>query len=263
MNLLTILKKYNLKPDALKGQHFLLDNAFLQREVEYADVKKTDVVLEIGSGPGNLTQVLAESAKKVIAIEKSQVFANVLKDLEIENVEVICDDAVKVDFNSLGFDKCVSNIPYQISAILTEKLLQTGKLSVICYQREFAQKMLIQPGIRQRSRLSVLVQYYSNPEILEDVPRGLFYPVPLVDSALVRLVPKISEFKADDFFWKVVKACFMHKNQTVRNSVAHSAAFLNMSKVTLKGIDLEMFQKKVYELDISELGKVANYLRSL
>jgi len=263
MDLFDVLRKYDLEPQKTKGQHFILDKGFLEREADYASVSKEDIVLEIGSGPANLTQVLASRAKKVIAIEKSKIFVKILRDIGLDNVEIIHSDAAKTDFEELKFDKCVSNIPYQISAAVTEKLLVLGKLSVICYQKEFAHKMMKKEVTRERSRLSLLVQYYCEPEILEEVPRGLFYPPPKIDSTLMRLNTKPVPFDTDGMFWNIIKAAYMHKNQTLRNSLIHSSSFLGISKETFKKLEGGLVSKKVYEIELADFREVQNMLKSI
>lgn len=254
MDTLSTLRRYGLRPQRAKGQHFLIDKRFIEREAEYAGVDKKDTVLEIGSGVGNLTEVLARRAKKVMAIEKSLVFVKILKDLGLENVEVIHGDALKLTLPS--YDKCVSNIPYQISSGITEMVLKGGKTSVICYQREFALRLLARPGSEHYSRLSVLAMFYSEPKILEEAPRGLFYPPPKVDSLLVRLVPKEAPFPADDFFWTLVKACFMHKGQVVRNALSHSSAFVGLEKARIKNAGEEVFRKKAIDCSLEDFRKI-------
>jgi 16S rRNA (adenine1518-N6/adenine1519-N6)-dimethyltransferase len=155
------------------GQHFMVDERVLKREVDYADVSKEDVILEIGPGTGNLTKYLVERAKKVYAIEKDRALARLFED-EFPEVEVIVGDAMEVDWPE--FDKMVSNIPYEISSPLTFKLLDHDfKLAVITYQLEFAERLVAYAGDWAYSRLSVMAYYRAGMEMLGDAqrhPRG-------------------------------------------------------------------------------------------
>jgi len=254
MKTLDIIRKNRISLDMNRGQCFMIDNALIEREVRYAGVSGKDTVLEIGSGVGNLTEALCASAKKVIAIEKDPKLCSILKSHNFPNAEVIQGDALKITIPE--FDKCVSNIPYEISSGITEMLLRRGKLSVICYQKEFALRLIAKPSSKDYSRLSVISSFFSNAEILENVPRGVFYPSPDVDSSLVLLSPKKPDFNADESFWNLVKALFMHKNQTVRNSLVHSAKFLGLEKNALKPLSGGVFDKFVVDCDIGDFRAV-------
>ena len=94
-------------------QHFMIDKELLQRIVEAADIKKTDTILEIGPGTGNLTELLLEKAKHVYCIEKDTALVKQLQEkFKGKNITIICDDAIKVKFPE--YNKCVSNLPYTI-----------------------------------------------------------------------------------------------------------------------------------------------------
>lgn len=254
MKTLEVLRKHGIFLDKDRGQCFVIDNALIEREVRYASVSEKDTVLEIGAGVGNLTEALSKSARKVIAIEKDRKLCSVLESHNFPNVEIVQGDALEVVIPD--FDKCVSNIPYEISSDVTEILLRRGKLSVVCYQKEFAFRLVAKPSSKDYSRLSVLSSFFSDAKILENVPRGVFYPSPDVDSALVLFAPKRPEFGADESFWKLVKALFMHKNQTIRNSLAHSSKFLAMDKASLKALSGGVFDKFVVDCDINDFHVV-------
>lgn len=258
MKTFEILRKHSISLDKRRGQCFVIDNAFIEREVNYAGVSGKDTVLEIGAGVGNLTEALSRNAKKVIAIEKDPKLCGILRSHGFLNVDVIQGDALRVDIPE--FDKCISNIPYEISSDVTEMLLRRGKLSVICYQKEFALRLIAKPSSKDYSRLSILSSFFSDTRILENVPRGIFYPPPDVDSSLVILSPKKPAFNADEPFWKIVKALFMHKNQTVRNSLVHSAKFLGMDKDSLKALSGGVFDKFVSDCDINDFHAVCGNL---
>ncbi|MFB6089054.1 MAG: rRNA adenine N-6-methyltransferase family protein, partial [Candidatus Aenigmatarchaeota archaeon] len=110
MNVVDILKRYSIEPSRYRDQYFLTDGNILSKEVEYAGVNKEDVVLEIGSGIGNLTEKLASKAKRVIAVEKDSRFCEVLSDRNISNIRIIQGDILDIDVPD--FDKVVSNVPY-------------------------------------------------------------------------------------------------------------------------------------------------------
>lgn len=134
-----ILDKYNLRLDKNKSQNYLIDNNKLNLILENANIQPDETILEIGAGIGTLTIPMAKKAGKVIAIEKDSNIVKVLKqrikDENIENIEVINEDALKIEYPS--FDKVVSNLPYQISSPVTFKLLKYPfKKAILMYQLE-------------------------------------------------------------------------------------------------------------------------------
>ena len=133
------LKELNITPSSQRGQNFLIDSKIINFQVNQADIQSKDVILEIGGGIGNLSKCLASRAKKLIIIEQDKRMVNFLTGFlqDFANVEIIQGDAVKVDLPR--FNKCISNLPYQISSPITFKLLEhTFDLAVLMYQREFA-----------------------------------------------------------------------------------------------------------------------------
>lgn len=266
-NMRYFLEKYGIRLKKSMGQHFLADKNIVQKEVELAEIKPYETVLEIGPGAGFLTQELLKRAKKVVAVEMDRNLAAIMekefaKDAGIK-LEVLCEDALKADFPD--FDKCVSNIPYDISAKIILKLGKYGKPAILIMQKEFAERLVAAAGSKNYSRISVMSQYYFDAKLLHIVSRNSFFPAPKVDSAIVRLMPKKGRAKAfgiknEDFFFNVVRALFQHKNQSVRNAIIHSHAEFGLSKNSAKAVSeaVSFSQKKVRTLEIADLGKIAS-----
>jgi 16S rRNA (adenine1518-N6/adenine1519-N6)-dimethyltransferase len=239
------------------SQNFLIDKRVLAREVDYANVNKKDTVLEIGAGTGNLTSLLAEKAKKVIAVEIDELVA---KKIPIKNnIELVIGDFLKVGLPK--FDKVVSNIPYHISSPITFKLFEFDwSVAVICYQKEFAQRFFAKPCESDYSRLTVDVNYFCEPEMLEIVPKNLFRPIPEVDSMIVKLVKrKTNPWKVKDEkkFFHFVNCLFQHKNQNARKALIHSQEKLGMSKEEVKNrANSDLFKKRAREMSGEELARL-------
>src|SRR4030067_1783389 len=156
-------------------QHFLVDKRVLDRIIEYGDLNSSDIVLEIGAGYGNLTELLAKRAGKVITFEIDPVLAAQIK--RSHNLEIVVGDALKMDFPR--FNKVISNLPYSISSPVTFKLLSFKfDFGILMYQYEFAKRMVAVPSSKDYGRLSITVQYYADVQILEVVPRGSFITPP-------------------------------------------------------------------------------------
>ena len=235
-----ILNKYGIKLNKNLGQNYLIDKNKRDQIVNFGNISNDDVILEIGAGIGTLTIELAKKAKKVIAIEQDakicEILANRLKEEKISNVELINDDALKVDFPK--FTKIISNLPYQISSPITFKFLDYDfDLAVLMYQKEFADRMNGEVASKNYSRLSAMLYFRCDVEKLTDVSQESFIPKPQIDSTVVKLTPKENQIYPDDFkvYSKFTKALFQHRNKKIRNALIDSRHIIsNIDKKELK-----------------------------
>ena len=252
-----LLKKYGIKASKRLGQHFLVDENVLNKIISYLEPQKDDVVLEIGSGLGILTNYLAAHVKRVYAIEKDKKMAEITKKLARDNVEVIEADVLKVDLPE--FNKVVGNIPYSISSAITARILPLDfNLGVLMYQKEFAERFKAEPGSKKYSRLTVLVNYYADVELLDDVTPKAFYPPPKVCSKIVRFKkPKENKFAVKDerFFFEITKFLFSQRRKKIRN--------------ILKNYDINYDEETPYldlrgdQLSIEQIVELSNHLFEL
>ncbi len=254
------IRKMGLRPSKRLGQHFLVDEAIANRQVQYADIGRRDTVLEIGPGLGTLTRILVERAAKVIAVELDPLAADYLRK-ELSDVEVIQDDVLKIELPK--FDKVVSNLPFKISSPVTFKLLeQEFEGGILMYQKEFAQRLVATKGDSSYSRLSVSTYYRARCEILETVPRSAFFPEPRVESSIIRIAPRPPPFevKSEEHFHKLVKALFTHRRKKIGNSLLLAWNKLCDSKETMSQIvsDLPNSHMRVEQLSPEELGGLSN-----
>lgn len=267
------LKKFGIRPKKVLGQSFLVDAAILERQVGYAQVNKDDIVLEIGAGTGNLTKFLLDGAGKVIVLERDPSMVKVLQSRfsGADNLELISGDALEMEFPK--FDKVVSNIPYSISSPLTFKLLEHDfTLAVLTYQKEFAERLIAKPGTKNYSRLSVSTYCRADAKILEYVSRHVFYPVPKVSSAIVKLVPKTNPLSVDEnSFQNLLRGLFAHRRKSVSNAIFHSYQLItgrnppkDAKKENIeKFIPAEFRYEKVYELTPMEFATICNIIKPL
>lgn len=260
-----LLSKYNLRINSDLGQNFLIVDDIIKREIERAEIKANETVLEIGPGLGFLTSELSKYAKRVYAVEKDSRLVEILqKEYSWENVEIIHGDALKVEFPQ--FDKIVSNLPYQISSPITFKFLRYDfKKAVLIYQLEFAQRMIAKPSDKNYSRLSVMVQAKAEVELVERIGKGAFYPKPKVDSAVIVLKPKPKE-KQIELDERLVKALFQHRRKKSSKALKDSYHMLGLSKEEFKG-SKEIFdriphaEKRVFQLSIKEIKDIEEFLK--
>ena len=236
----SILNKYGIRLNKNLGQNYLIDKNKRDQIINFGNITKEDVVLEIGTGIGTLTIELAKKAKKVIAIEQdsniSKILEERLKEEKIDNVDIINKDALKVDFPE--FNKIVSNLPYQISSPITFKFLEYDfDLAVLMYQKEFSQRMVGEVGSKNYSRLSAMLYFKCDVKKLTDVSCESFIPKPKVDSSVMKLAPKESKLDNTDFkiYSKFTKALFQHINKKIKNALIDSRHIIsNLDKKEIK-----------------------------
>ena len=205
-----------------KGQHLLKNPMILSEIVNKSGIKTTDTILEIGPGTGNLTMLLLDAAKKVIAIELDpRMVAQLIKRVGVSpyqnKLQLIQGDVLKQKLPF--FDLCVANIPYQISSPIVFKLLSHRPLfraAVLLIQREFAMRLIAKPGTEFYCRLSVNVQLLSKVEHIMKVSKNNFVPPPKVESSVVRIEPVHPLPNINFLEWDgMLRICFSRKNKTL------------------------------------------------
>ena len=272
-----ILNQYGIKLNKNLGQNYLIDKNKRDQIINFGNIEKDDVILEIGTGIGTLTIELAKKAKKVIAIEQDkkicEILAKRLKDEKIDNVELINDDALNVEFPK--FNKIISNLPYQISSPITFKFLDYNfDLAILMYQKEFAERMNGEVGTKNYSRLSAMLYFKCNVEKLTDVSSESFIPKPEIDSTVVRLTPKENKIPPEDFkiYSNFTKALFQHRNKKIRNALIDSRHIItNLDKKEMKRrmneIESEQLEeclkKRVVTISPEEILSLSKQLNSI
>ena len=251
-----ILSRHGIKLNKNLGQNYLIDKNKRDQIINFGDISNEDVILEIGTGIGTLTIELAKRAKKVIAIEQDkkifEILAQRLEDEKIDNVELINDDALKVDFPP--FNKIISNLPYQISSPITFKFLNYDfDLAILMYQKEFASRMNGEVGTKNYSRLSAMLYFKCDVEKLTDVSNESFIPKPQIDSTVVKLTPKENIISDEDFrtYSKFTKALFQHRNKKIKNALIDSRHIIS-------NIDKKVLKKRLNAIDDE---RVEEYLK--
>lgn len=246
-------------------QHFLVDDRVVDRIPGFLpDACDTSHILEIGGGPGVLTDRLLAVADHVTVIERDPDFAAHLReefaaDREAGRLTVIEGDALEVDLPE--FSACVSNLPYSASSEIAFRLLPLGKPLVLMFQLEFAERMVAEVGDDDYGRLSVSAQHYADCEIVESVPNTAFDPQPAVQSAIVRLLPRDPDYDVDDeqFFLDFVKAIFTQRRKTIRNGIRNTAHIsgLDDPAAVVEAADEEMLRRRAGKVAPREFAALA------
>lgn len=244
-----ILQAFKLRTHKKLGQNFLIDPEVVRQIAAAAELTAADTVLEIGPGIGTLTQALAETKAQVVAVELDAKLVGVLhKTLAAySNVRIIPGDILKLDIAqtvAAPSFKVAANLPYYITTPILFAILEQDlpwETMVVMVQKEVAQRIAAAPGGKEYGVLSVAMQYYAEPQLVCQVPRTSFLPVPKVDSAVVlcrrRRQPPVTAPKA--LFFKVVRAAFSVRRKMLSNSLKNMG--LNGEQVrawlTRAGID--------------------------
>ena len=231
------IKKYEFAFQKKFGQNFLIDDHVITKIINAAEITKDDLVLEIGPGIGTMTQYLAESAGKVIAVEIDKNLIPILGETlaEYDNVTIINEDILKLDINRLVEEendgkpiKVVANLPYYITTPIIMGLFESHvplQSITVMVQKEVADRMQSGPGTKDYGALSLAVQYYAEPYVVANVPPNCFIPRPGVGSAVIRLTryeePPVM-VKDESLMFKLIRASFNQRRKTLQNGIANS-----------------------------------------
>lgn len=249
VNTIGIIQKYNFTFQKRYGQNFLVDEHVLDKIISSADVSEDDFVIEIGPGIGTMTQYLAESAWKVLAIEIDKELIPILGETlkEYDNVSVLNADVMKCDLGKIIEEKSeghnvkvVANLPYYITTPIIMYLLENKlpiKSITVMVQKEVADRMQCGPGSKEYGALSLAVQYYADAYIAANVPPNCFMPRPKVGSAVIRLTvydkPKVN-VNDERIMFKIIRGAFNQRRKTLVNAVSNFED-LDYSKETILG----------------------------
>ncbi len=222
-----LLQQSGLKPKKLLGQNFLVNDEVLKKIIEAADLKPRDTILEIGPGLGVLTGKLVGHVGAVVAVEKDDELSAFLKKRfkSAKNLALINQDILLYNLQDLspGY-KVVANIPYYLTSKLIQNFLtSTNKpsLMILMVQKEVGERIIASPG--DLSILGISVQLYGSAEIVEEVPKHNFWPVPKVDSVIIKIVPqkKYPDVTDEKFFFRIVKVAFAGKRKQIHNTLSN------------------------------------------
>lgn len=255
-----ICQEIGFIPSKRKGQNFLINEKILDEIVEVADINKDDVVLEIGPGLGNLTEKLAERAKKVVAVEIDKKLSVYLKEKfsrpdgipskagkNQSNINIIqgdiLDDKIisyfRKSFVVRSGYKIVANLPYNITgAILRKFLSEQPKPSslVLMIQKEVGDRILAKNN--KNSMPSLMVEYYSRPEIIRYVSKGNFWPQPKVDSVVLKFIIRgktaINDEKKEKIFFQLLRCGFSSPRKQLINNLKNLGDKNEIFKILLE-----------------------------
>lgn len=262
------------------GQHFLVDINVCRRLVRSVNLSPDHIVLEIGPGRGALTQVLLETAGRVLAVEVDRALADWLgaefsAEAESGKFKLIVEDILKTDLGRLlqeegieGKVRIFGNLPYNIATAVVQHLIGFRSRiedMTLMLQREVVDRILSPPGNKQYGYLSVVVQYYCEGRKRFNLPPGVFRPIPKVTSTVVHL--KFRDQPAVDvpdeaFFFQLVSALFAERRKTLLNNLKRVAQPFHLNNIEQRlaeaGIDPA---RRAETLSLEEFAQLARQLR--
>ena len=271
-----LLAEHGFHFSKAKGQNFLIAGWVPERIAEDAGVDSTAGVLEIGPGIGPLTQQLCLRAGKVCAVELDTRLEPILALTvgEFDNLEIIWDDVLKQDVAALVKEKfaglrpmACANLPYYITSPILSALLEAECFDsvTVMVQKEVAQRIAAKPGSADYSAFTVFCQYYSEPELLFDVPAGCFLPQPKVTSAVIQLKCRKElpwDIADKNVFFRTVRASFAMRRKKLSNGLA--SGFPELGKngaaevIAAAGFDANV---RGETLGIPEFARLANEIQ--
>mgnify|MGYP004519937731 CR=1 FL=1 len=261
------------------GQNFLVNPDVIADIIDFAQITKDDVVLEIGPGVGFVTEQLVKHAKKVIAVELDEEAIKELEKLDCDNLQIIHNDILKTDLSDLCEEKIkvVANIPYYITSPIIAHLL--GEIDdlenknrnkiidiILMVQEEVARRIVATENSvsKQYGLLTILSQFWADCSIIRLVGRRSFYPAPKVNSALVSLkVRKEPLLKLSDYkhFRKTIKAAFSQRRKTLKNCLVGSG--FNKEKVAQVISQMNLDENiRGEKLSIAQFGELSELLKN-
>ena len=263
-----ICKRFDIKMSKKLGQNFLIKRGIVDEIVHAAELTVGEPVLEVGPGIGTLTQGLAQSGADVTAIELDRRLLEVLDTTlaSYDNVRIIHGDVLKLDvptiMNHKPF-KVVANLPYYITTPIIMSLLESKlpiERLVVMVQKEVALRMIAKPGTKDYGALSVAVQYYTEPDIVLDVPPKSFLPAPAVTSSVIRCVlrdkPPVDVID-EKLFFRIVKAGFAQRRKTFSNTMKTTGLTRDRIEELLAKANIDG-QRRGETFTLQEFADVAN-----
>jgi 16S rRNA (adenine1518-N6/adenine1519-N6)-dimethyltransferase len=287
--LLERFREMGIRPATRHGQNFLIDLNLVELIVEAAELTKDDVVLEVGTGTGSLTQMMAERAAAVVTAEIDAHLYELASEqlIDLPNVTMLKLDALRNKNNlddrimdAVGEHlaaapgrrfKLVANLPYNIATPVISNLLLARHVPhsmTVTIQKELAERIIAPPSTKDYSALSVWIQSQANSEIVRILPPSVFWPAPKVSSAILRIVvdhnrrSKISDLT---YFHQMTKALFLHRRKYLRANVL-AAMKRHLDKPDVDALLDDMgfaADTRTEQLDVATLIKLADRIRAV
>lgn len=261
--------QYKTKAKKSLGQNFLQDENIIRKIVQLANIKKDDMVLEIGPGLGALTRYILTYSNHVSVVEfDASVIDTLLQNCQkYGEPKIFNEDFLKFNLDILRVEhqqkiKLLGNLPYNISSPILFKVIEQSDKIIDAHfmlQKEVVERIISQPNSKSYGRLSVVLQYHFDCNMIMKIPPEVFYPKPKVDSAILRLKPKTNKLIINDydFFESIVKQSFAQRRKTLHNNLKGILKELNVDPSTLP-VNTKL---RAENLSVEDFVSLANFLK--
>jgi 16S rRNA (adenine1518-N6/adenine1519-N6)-dimethyltransferase len=258
-----LFDRHGIRPRKELGQNFVVDPNTIRRIVEHAEIRPGTRVVEIGAGAGSLTLGLAEAGARVTAVEFDRALLPVLAETvgELDEVEIVAADALTFDFGS-GGEAVVANLPYNIAVPLVMSVLARApniQSMTVMTQKEVGERLAAAPGTKAYGSLSVMVRHRAEARVVMRVSRRAFYPVPGVDSVVVRLRRREGSDVDSVALERVVRAAFAQRRKTLRNTLVPVAGDAARAEKMLEAAGIDP-AARAEEVDLDGFAAIARQL---
>ncbi|NQU95425.1 MAG: ribosomal RNA small subunit methyltransferase A [Candidatus Omnitrophica bacterium] len=266
----TLWGKHDFRPIKRLGQNFLIDKNIKEKILNNIELESDDIVIEIGAGFAEITLDLAGRAKKVFAFEKDKKIVAILKGAFSlpSNITLLQEDFLDADIKKIapcGKIVVYGNIPYFVTSPIIEKLIKNISLIKDIYllmQREVADRIMAVPGSREIGRLSLYVQYYTEPKCVFKVGKDAFYPAPKVESTLLRLAPlpnRRVRVKDESVLFEIIKKAYSQRRKTILNSLSGKGIEKERVLSCLRSANIDPFSR-AEDLSLQDFALLADTL---
>ncbi|MCX8057377.1 MAG: 16S rRNA (adenine(1518)-N(6)/adenine(1519)-N(6))-dimethyltransferase RsmA [Ignavibacteria bacterium] len=259
------------RPIKKYGQHFLVDKNIIKKIVNAISPKEEDLIVEIGPGKGALTEELIKHSHNLILVEIDKLLVAELQS-KFPQLKIINKDILECDFTKDFFDekfRVIGNLPYYITSQIIFKIFDNYlkvKDAVFMVQKEVAERIVAKPKSKEYGILSVLAQFYSEPEILFTVSKNVFFPKPEVESAIIRMKIKSEielNYDEEKAFRYLVKTAFNQRRKTLKNSLKNLFND-NQKEASQKFFTIQFdFSKRAEELSLNDFLYLAKNFYSI
>lgn len=231
MEIKEVLQRNKFQFKKALGQNFITDGNLLRAIISDAGITENDTVVEIGTGAGTLTAFLSKTAKRVITFEVDTDLEPILKETlsECKNVETVFADVLKISDDEFRKRvpekfKVVANLPYYITTPMIMRFIESTlcvESMTLMMQKEVADRLIAKPDTANYGAITVAIEAVADASITRIIDRRMFYPVPNVDSALVKIDFVKNKYNFADFatFKKVARGAFTMRRKTLVNNL--------------------------------------------
>lgn len=269
-----IISHFNFKFNKNFGQNFLINEEVLEKTIEGMNLNNDSCVIEIGAGIGTLTQEMAKNCKRVMAIEIDDKLIPVLDETlaDFNNVKIIHNDVLKVDFNNLiqeeglGHVKVAANLPYYVTTPIITKIFNEKppiESMTLMLQKEAGERIMAAPNTDAYGVISILVQYYAEVEMICSVPPESFIPQPRVESVVINInikkEPRVNVLD-ESLFFRIIKNSFSMRRKTLWNALKQTGLTEDKLKEAFEASGVDP-KRRGETLSIEEFGKLSDEIK--